>query len=411
MLGRRSLSLPLNLCDLELGRTLRQNRTRRTASVSREHSNSVMADEEERPVLLRDHYLPSTYNSPSCLQLPNVTVANYEIKSSIIQMLPSFYGLNNEDPYKHIDEFLEICSTIKMHGFSEDALRMRLFLFSLKEKAKHWLKSLEPNIVTSWTQMQQDFLKKYFPIGRTNQIRKTITSFSQFEGEQFHETWERLKDLLRKCPHHAVPKWQLVQCFYDGLTEPHRQMVDASCGGTFMLKSENEAWILFDNLSENSMHHASTSRRTPAPKAPKTKSLFEASIPFDVTAKVEALSRKIDQLMAAGFVHTSSSNIFPQHEPCSFCSSTTHHVRDCPSNGQFSDISTEQVNATFSRPGNDPYSNSYNPGWRNHPNFSWRAPGNENFAQQFNGPHHQVYPQSNNQFFQPPYGSCPPHQQ
>jgi len=334
MLGRRSLSLPLNLCDLELGRTLRQNRTRRTASVSREHSNSVMADEEERPVLLRDHYLPSTYNSPSCLQLPNVTVANYEIKSSIIQMLPSFYGLNNEDPYKHIDEFLEICSTIKMHGFSEDALRMRLFPFSLKEKAKHWLKSLEPNIVTSWTQMQQEFLKKYFPIGKTNQIRKTIIGFSQLEGEQFHETWERLKDLLRKCPHHAIPKWQLVQCFYDGLTEPHRQMVDASCGGTFMLKSENEAWILFDNLSENSMQHASsTSCRTPAPKAPKTENLFEASTPFDVTTKVDALSRKIDQLMAAGFAPTSSSHIPPRHEPCSFCSSAAHHVKDCPTAG------------------------------------------------------------------------------
>jgi hypothetical protein len=96
----------------------------------------------------------------------------------------------------------------------------------------------------------------------------------QFEGEPFYETWERMKDLLRKCPHHAVPKWQLVQCFYDGLNEPHRQMVDASCGGTFMLKSENDAWTLFENLSENSLHHASSSRRAPAPKAQRTKGLF-----------------------------------------------------------------------------------------------------------------------------------------
>jgi len=140
---------------------------------------------------------------------------------------------------------------------------------------------------------------------------------SQFEGEQFHETWERLKDLLRKCPHHAVPKWQLVQCFYDGLTEPHRQMVDASCGGTFMMKRENEAWILFDNLSENYVQHASTSHRTPTPKASKTESLFKASTPFDVTAKVDALSHKIDQLMAVGFVPTSSSHMSTQHEPCS----------------------------------------------------------------------------------------------
>jgi hypothetical protein len=177
------------------------------------------------------------------------------------------------------------------------------------------------------------------------------------------------------------------------------------------MKSENEAWILFDNLSENSMQHASTSRRTPVPKAPKTESLFEASTPFDVTAKVDTLSRKIDQLMAADLVHTSSSNIFPQHEPCSFYSSTTHHVRDCPTNGQFSDLSTKQVNATFSRSGNDPYSNSYNPGWRNHLNLAWRAQDNGNFAPQFNGPHNQAYSQSNNQFFQPPPITHPPHPQ
>lgn len=89
--------------------------------------------------------------------------------------------------------------------------------------------------------MQHEFLKKYFTIGKTNQIRKAITCFSQIEGERFHETWEMMKDLLRKCLHHAIPKWQLIQCFYDGLTEPYRQMVNASWGGTFMLKSEDDA--------------------------------------------------------------------------------------------------------------------------------------------------------------------------
>jgi hypothetical protein len=75
--------------------------------------------------------------------------------------------------------------------------------------------------------MQHEFLKRYFTIGKTNQIRKAIIGFSQIEGEPFHETSKRMKDLLRKCPHHDAPKWQLLQCFYDGLTEPHRQMVDA----------------------------------------------------------------------------------------------------------------------------------------------------------------------------------------
>jgi hypothetical protein len=43
-----------------------------------------------------------------------------------------------------------------------------------------------------------------------------------------------------------------VQSFYDSLTESSRGIVDASCGGTFMLKSENEAWAMFENLSNNS---------------------------------------------------------------------------------------------------------------------------------------------------------------
>jgi len=94
---------------------------------------------ESKPVLLKDHYIPSTYTPSSCLQLPHIMAAQYEIKSSIIQILSSFYGLNNEDPYKHLDKFIEICSTMRLQNISEDTLRMRLFPFFLKDKAKHWL--------------------------------------------------------------------------------------------------------------------------------------------------------------------------------------------------------------------------------------------------------------------------------
>ena len=32
---------------------------------------------------------------------------------------------------------------------------------------------------------------------------------------------------------------------------------------------------------------------------------------------------------------------------------------------------TEQVNMAYQRPRNDPFAPTYNPGWRNHLNFSW----------------------------------------
>ena len=36
-------------------------------------------------------------------------------------------------------------------------------------------------------------------------------------------------------------------------------MVDVSCGGAFMSKSEDKAYDLFEILSENSINHASLS--------------------------------------------------------------------------------------------------------------------------------------------------------
>jgi hypothetical protein len=105
------------------------------------------------------------------------------------------------------------------------------------------------------------------------------------------------------------------------------------------------------------------------------------------------LSRKIDQLMATSFAHTIAPHTPIQDEACSFCFIHLHHAKDCPTVGQVFDISLEQVNAAFSRPSNDPYSNSYNPGWRNHLNFSWRAQAIENSALS-QGLHNEAYPQS-----------------
>ena len=83
---------------------------------------------------------------------------------------------------------------------------MRIFPFSLKDKAKCWLSSHPPQTITMWAQLQQEFLRKYFPIGKMNQVRHDITGFTQEEGEQFYESWERFKELIWKCPHHQVPK-------------------------------------------------------------------------------------------------------------------------------------------------------------------------------------------------------------
>jgi len=112
MFGRRSFLWPIFPYDPNLERISRRSRSKRNSRL-RSRSKNQMAG-EPKLVLLRDHYVPSTYTPTSSLQLPDITTAHFEIKSGFIQMLPLFYGLSNEDPYKHLDEFIEICSTIRL---------------------------------------------------------------------------------------------------------------------------------------------------------------------------------------------------------------------------------------------------------------------------------------------------------
>jgi hypothetical protein len=99
------------------------------------------------------------------------------------------------------------------------------------------------------------------------------------------------------------------------------------------------------------------------------------------------------------------------HEPCSYCCSHYHHVKDCPTVGQFSNYSYEHMNTQFSRPRNEPYFDSYDPAWSNQSNISWQAQAPENYAPQFHELYHQAYPQFNDQTAYPPSNFHPPHQQ
>ncbi|KAI9200337.1 hypothetical protein LWI28_006170 [Acer negundo] len=156
---------------------------------------------------LMDYSAPFVATSPSCFVRPPITANHFELKSSFIQMLQSFYGNSNEDPNLHIKEFLQISETVKINGVTEEAIKLRLFPFSLKDKAKSWLHTLPPNSITTWTDMANKFLQKYFPPSKMVQLRNDIMIFIQHETEVFYESWERFKEKLLKCPHHGLPEW------------------------------------------------------------------------------------------------------------------------------------------------------------------------------------------------------------
>jgi hypothetical protein len=103
-------------------------------------------------------------------------------------------------------------------------------------------------------------------------------------------------------------------------------------------------------------------------------------------------------------------NIPTPHGPCSYCNSPYHHVRNCPTAGQFSNYSFEHMNRPFSRPENDFYSDSYNPSWSNQSNFSWQAQDHGMYAPQGHELHHQSYSQFHDQSYYSQYQETPQQQ-
>ena len=136
----------------------------------------------------------------------------------MIPLLPNFYSLDSKSLYLHLKEFDEVCATFDDQTCTNEIVKLKLFPFSLKDKAKNWLNSLKPRSIGTWQEMQAEFLKKFFPTHKTNALKRQIQNFSQNSNEVFFQCWERFKDLLNSCPHHGFEKWRLISFFYEGLT-------------------------------------------------------------------------------------------------------------------------------------------------------------------------------------------------
>ena len=180
---------------------------------------------------LRELFAHVATSFHSCIVLPPTNATHFDLKPHVIQLLPSFHGLEHENPYGHVKKFKDICATFKFHNFSDESVHLRLFPFSFHDRARAWMDSNTPGFITSWESLLSRFYNKFFPMSKVNEYRKEISSFTQEEDEKFAESWERFKDLLIKCPPHGYEKWRLVQFFYQGFAQPNRSMIESMNGG------------------------------------------------------------------------------------------------------------------------------------------------------------------------------------
>ncbi|XP_052622727.1 uncharacterized protein LOC128128011 [Lactuca sativa] len=229
---------------------------------------------------------PGEYDDASLILFVEGNEHHVEVRPQLISVLPIFRGHKTDDPYNHLYEFLAIANANTPRGTNRDSFRLHLFPFTLKEKAN-----------------------------KTTEIRKAIQDFAQKPNEEFHDAFERLKELLRSCPHHEFPRWQVVRFFYDGVDTANQTMINASSGGTIMMQDSEDAWRFLEQLSHGSKTNYSAKKRD-NPVSLAVSVGLEKNWKNEVKSDINSSNKKFDLLLSS--LGKEKGNYQNQNQPKQF---------------------------------------------------------------------------------------------
>ncbi|XP_075112510.1 uncharacterized protein LOC142182253 [Nicotiana tabacum] len=309
--------------------------------------------------ILRDYARLDRFNCESSVRKPPVAANNFEIRTGLIQTIQQsciFTGDASEDPHSHLIDFLELVETDKYNGVPPEAIKLRLFPFSLKGEAKTWLRSLPQ--------------------------------------ESVYQAWERLKAMLRKCSHHDIPEhMQLYILYYHGLKPSSRNVIDAAAEGSVMGKTTEEALKLLNEISENAIHW------------PSERIIIKKAATVNQVAALNTLTQQIVSLAQKFETFHVNTQQPSQSEACDMCRGN-HQNHEC----QATNHNDGHVNAIGYKqyPFGSPMAQKY-------PGFQWSNPnGAENSQsfqkQQIQGPPGYQNPNYGQSNFRP-YQQAGPYQQ
>jgi hypothetical protein len=95
-----------------------------------------------------------------------ILTSSYELHPCLIKMIQnnySFSGEDDENPYSHLEEFLQISACLRIAGTSDNTLRWKLFPFSLTGIAKRWYDRNIGSMGGDWETLCSEFCLHFFP--------------------------------------------------------------------------------------------------------------------------------------------------------------------------------------------------------------------------------------------------------
>ena len=143
---------------------------------------------------------------------PATSAEAFNINAALLNLVmkDQISGSPNEDPAAHLNTFVELCDMQKKKDMDNDVVKLKLFPFSLRDKAKTWFSSLPRNSIGTWDKCKDAFIAKYFPPAKIISLRNQIMNFKQHEQEHVAQAWDRMKMMIRNCPTHGLNLWMVI---------------------------------------------------------------------------------------------------------------------------------------------------------------------------------------------------------
>ncbi|XP_050919795.1 uncharacterized protein LOC127137369 [Lathyrus oleraceus] len=286
-------------------------------------------------------------------------------------------------------------TSLKIEGNSEEAKKLVMFPFTLSEDAEEWFYSLPAGSITTWQQMETTFLNKYFPASAYIRKRYDIVNFKQKEGESLGDAYKRFKRLLVACPTHNMDATKQMKNFVNGLRLKTKQLIDTAAGGSTNFTTATGIKKIIEAIAANE-HLELYDRSVSQPEG-----IIDLKLANQVVKMEDQIVAEVERRLKKMAIDTQTVAQVQQVQPthtsnCEICGGphlTVHCV-----------ATVQQIEEIKFLRQNNPYSNTYNPGWKTHPNFSWKDQQgnvqNQPQQQQFRPQQQQPYQQHQQQFQQ-----------
>ena len=173
---------------------------------------------------------------------PSIENIPFKVPLKIVERVMNnrYSGDGTVHPGDHLLFIHELCELFKCAGISMDQVKKKLFSISLKGRAAEWYKLLKNGRSIGWEEIVPLFYSKFYPPSEIHKDRNQIYNFWPHEGESTAQAWGRLKSLMLKCPIHELPNNVIINNFYASLSFYDKDLLDASCAGSFTRMKEED---------------------------------------------------------------------------------------------------------------------------------------------------------------------------